>query len=144
MSGALSLFLVVLAGCGGSSTEAGSNAPADTTVCAADATPLPTPLASGFPSSFPFPSGTVVYHVEDRGSAGIIATGIATASFQDVLDALNGPAQDAGFKIDHGETEANDAEAEWAGNGYEGRWAIRTSATCAGETVIQIVARTKG
>ena len=38
-----------------------------------------------------------------------------------------------------GETEAHDAEAEWKGNGFHGRWAIRESAKCSGETVIQVL-----
>ena len=45
----------------------------------------------------------------------------------------------AGFHIEKGETEEHDAEAEWEGNGFHGRWAIRESAQCSGETVIQVL-----
>ena len=61
--------------------------------------------------------------------------------FKDVLAALNGPAQKAGFQVTNGETEADDAEASWSGNGYTGRWAIKESASCPGETVIQLLSK---
>ena len=107
--------------------------------CTADAEQVELP--AGFPSDFPFPAKTVVYDVEDRRGDGVIATGVTALPFRQVLAALNGPAQDAGFEIEDGETEEHDAEADWKGNGYEGRWAIRESGTCQGETVIQVVAR---
>jgi hypothetical protein len=120
--------------------SAGGQAAADTTVCSADATALPTPIGSGFPDSWPFPPQTVVYHVEDRGDFGTIATAVSASSFTDVLQFMNGDVVDAGFTVESGETEEHDAEAEWTGNGYRGRWAIRESAQCPGETVIQVVA----
>ena len=53
----------------------------------------------------------------------------------------NGPTQDAGFKITSGETEEHDAEANWSGNGYRGRWAIKESAQCDGDVVIQVLSK---
>jgi hypothetical protein len=43
--------------------------------------------------------------------------------------------------VTSGETEEDDAEANWAGNGYVGRWAIKKSATCPGETVVQLLSQ---
>jgi hypothetical protein len=112
---------------------------ADRSTCLADASQV-SGLPDGFPKDFPFPDKTVVFDTEDRGSDGVIATGITSLPFKQVLAALNGPAQDAGFKVTNGETEEHDAEANWAGNGYRGRWAIRESGTCDGETVVQVLA----
>jgi hypothetical protein len=86
------------------------------------------------------PPQTIVYDAEDRGDEGVVVTGVTDLPFTDVLGALNGPAQDAGFTVTSGETEEHDAEANWSGNGYRGRWAIRESATCPGETVVQVLA----
>ena len=80
-----------------------------------------------------------MFHAEDRGADGTIVTGISTAPFEDVLAHMNGPVVDAGFTIEKGETEDHDAEAEWDGNGFRGRWAIRVSAQCPGETVVQVL-----
>ncbi len=112
---------------------------ADLSTCKADATPAPTPYGDGFPRDWPFPAQTTVFHAEDRGADGFIVTGISSASLRDVLDFMNGPVSDAGYRVEKGETEAHDAEAEWSGNGFRGRWAIRESAQCPGETVIQVL-----
>jgi hypothetical protein len=112
---------------------------ADVTVCRADAEAAATPYGDGFPDDWPFPPQTTVHHAEDRGDDGTIVTGISATPFEDVLAFMNGAVADAGFEVEEGETEEHDAEAEWDGNGFRGRWAIRASATCPGETVIQVL-----
>jgi hypothetical protein len=112
---------------------------ADQTTCRADASPAPTPYGDAFPGSWPFPPETTVFHAEDRGADGTIVTAVSSASFNEVLAFLNGPVADAGFMVEKGETEEQDAEAEWTGSGFRGRWAIRESAQCPGETVIQVL-----
>jgi hypothetical protein len=143
-------LLVVLTSCSGGESDAeadpdahdsdaGFSAAADTETCVADATAVgATP--DGYAKSFPLPEGTVVYHVEDRGPDGVIATGVTATPFDDVLDAMNA-AEQAGFHVTSGETEEDDAEANWTGNGYVGRWAIKKSASCPGETVIQLLSK---
>ncbi|QWZ10068.1 hypothetical protein KRR39_10220 [Nocardioides panacis] len=85
----------------------------------------------------------MVYKAEDRGAGGTIVSGVSSSSFKDILDFLNHDVVDAGFAIEKGETEDHDAEAEWQGNGFRGRWSIRESATCSGETVIQVLSTTE-
>lgn len=145
-------LLLTLAACGGQATtgeagahDAASGEPslakaADRSTCAADAKAVPTPYGGQFPGDWPFPPGTTVYDVEDRGDQGTIVTAISTAPFKAILDFLNHDVVSRGFRVDSGETEAHDAEAEWQGNAHRGRWAIRESAQCPGETVIQVLA----
>jgi hypothetical protein len=141
-------LLLIPTACGGdesddadahASEEGGFSAAADTDTCVDDATAT-TAAPAGYASDFPLPEGTVVYNVEDRGEDGVIATGVTSLPFDDVLEAMNA-SEEAGFQITSGETEEDDAEANWTGNGYVGRWAIKKSATCAGETVIQLLSR---
>jgi hypothetical protein len=113
---------------------------ADRSTCAADATAVATPYGGEFPDGWPFPADTTVYDVEDRGDQGTIVTAISTAPFQTILDFLNHDVVAAGFRVESGETEEHDAEAEWEGNGHRGRWAIRESGECPGETVVQVLA----
>jgi hypothetical protein len=137
------LLVLLTAGCGThGESDAGAerDQAADSATCLADASPVSV-TPDGYPVDFPMPPGTVLFHVEDRGTDGVVATGITDTPFRAVLGALNGPAQHAGFKVSDGETEEHDAEANWAGNGYTGRWAIRESATCHGETVIQLLSK---
>jgi hypothetical protein len=140
---------LVLAGCGGGQGESDAkdadavagSAAADTSTCVQDAKPVAT-TPDGYPTDFPLPDGTVVFHVEDRSGAGVIATGVTATPFEEVLAAMN-DARKAGFRVTSGETEEDDAEADWVGNGYVGRWAIKKSATCPGETVVQLLAQRK-
>ena len=149
---ALALATTGLAGCGSDEKkqeadkggEHGLSTAADRTTCKADAKPLGTPYGDGFPQAFPFPPQTTVYDYEDRGDTGVIVTAISSARFADVLDHLNHAAVDAGFAITEGETEEHDAEANWVSKGYRGRWAIRESSTCPGETVVQVLAAPAG
>jgi hypothetical protein len=141
-------LLVVPTACGrdagaGSTRSAGEHAlekAADRTTCAAEAKTVATPYGGQFPDGWPFPPGTTVYDVEDRGAQGTIVTAISTTPFEAILDFLNHDVVGQGFRVESGETEAHDAEAEWAGHGHRGRWAIRESAQCPGETVIQVLA----
>ena len=113
---------------------------ADRSVCKADADPVQRPYADGFPDAWPFPPQTTVYNVEDRGETGVIVTGISSLPFKQILDFLNHDAVDAGFEVTSGETEEHDAEANWSSGDQQGRWAIRESADCPGETVVQVYA----
>ena len=103
------------------------------------ATAAPSPYGDGFPADWPFPEETTTYNVEDRGSDGTIVTAVSGADFADVLAFMNHDVVDAGYRIESGETEDHDAEAEWDGNGFRGRWSIRESAQCPGETVLQVL-----
>lgn len=119
--------------------DAGDQAAADRSTCLADAEAV-TDFPEGYPADFPLPPQTVAYDAEDRGAEGVVVTGVTDLPFSDVLASLNGPAQEAGFTVTEGETEEHDAEANWTGNGFRGRWAIRESSSCPGETVVQVLA----
>jgi hypothetical protein len=140
--GAAALTASLLSGCQSSADKQDEHdmaQAADLNTCRADASPAATPYGDGFPADWPFPAQTTVFHTEDRGADGTIVSAISSAPFKQVLATMNGPVVKAGYKVEKGETEAHDAEAEWAGNGFRGRWAIRESAQCQGETVIQVL-----
>ena len=103
---------------------------------------LRSPTATASRSDWPFPPQTVVFNAEDRGADGTIVTAVSPRRSRTSCDFMNHDVVDAGFKIEKGETEEHDAEAEWEGNGFRGRWAIRESAKCPGETVIQVLSAT--
>ncbi|NUR07427.1 MAG: hypothetical protein HOQ22_07430 [Nocardioidaceae bacterium] len=145
---AVALLLAATAGCGSSAPEGehdgdhaseGFSAAADLTTCTGQATPADQPYGERFPSDWPFPPGTVVFNAEDRGSDGTIVTGVTSTPFRRVLAFMNHDVVGAGYRTEQGETEEHDAEAEWDGHGFRGRWAIRESASCPGETVLQVV-----
>ena len=142
---AVALLASTLTACGGEQKRTEEDAAesfaaaADLSTCTDQATPAETPYGSGFPEDWPFPPKTVVFNAEDRGADGTIVTGVSSTGFKQILAFMNGDVADRGFKVEKGETEEHDAEAEWDGNGFRGRWAIRESAQCPGETVIQVL-----
>jgi hypothetical protein len=142
------LTLALLAsGCGGKTRQdkdahTGSFArTTDTTTCVEDAKPYAGATPANYAVHFPLPAGAVLYDLEDRGTDGAIGTAVVRADLKQVLAAFNGEAQRRGYKITEGETETHDAEANWTGNGYRGRWSIRDSATCPGQVVIQLLSK---
>ncbi len=145
----VTVLLLLAGGCGGKSKseaekerEKGFEKAADVGTCLADAKPADLEaVSSDYPTDFPLPDGAVAFNAEDRGGDGVIVTAATDKSLEDVLATLNGPAQDAGYKVTSGETEEHDAEANWEGNGFRGRWAIKESATCDGEVVIQVLSK---
>ena len=145
---AAALLGASLSSCGGKSeaekereakAKEGFSAAADLNTCSKDAKAASKPYGSSFPKQWPFPQQSVVFNAEDRAGAGTIASAVSSAPFKDVLAFMNKDVVRAGFTIKDGETEAHDAEAEWTGNGFHGRWAIRESASCPGDTVIQVL-----
>lgn len=110
-------------------------------VCAANGSTVSVP--QGFPSGFPLPAGTVVVSAEDRGAAGIVLTAVNGHAFADVLRALQSDLPAHGYTLRNGESETHDAESDWTSTDYDGRWAIRSSTTCSGETTLSVVARRK-
>jgi hypothetical protein len=144
-TGAVGGLLLVLTACGDGDSAAADpdadqfSAAANTSTCVADAHQV-TSFPAGYPTDYPLPRGTVVFSVQDRGADGVVATGVTDQPFDTVLHAMNAAAS-AGFRRTSGETEEDDAEANWTGNGFTGRWAIKKSATCPGETVVQLLSR---
>lgn len=109
---------------------------ADQTVCRAAARPV-ADAADELPAGWSFPPASTAYDVERRAGVGTIVTAVTATAFGRVLDHLNHA--EPGVRITSGETEEDDAEASWTADGYTGRWAIRRSATCPGETVVQVL-----
>jgi len=124
--------------------ETGLGMAADRGTCRADAKAIERPYGQGFPEDWTFPPQTTAFGYEDAGEAGVVVTAVSSAPFEQVLAYLNEDAVDAGFEITGGETEEHDAEANWTAGAYDGRWAIRESSTCPGETVIQVLAYPAG
>ena len=146
---ALALLLGALVGCGsgdgggadaGPATDEASEIGADRSVCLADASPAPD-ATDDLPAGWTFPPETTAYDVEHRAGVGTIVTAVTGTPFDEVLDHLN---HEPGVTITSGETEEDDAEADWTARGHTGRWAIRKSATCAGETVVQVLSTPAG
>jgi hypothetical protein len=117
--------------------------PAQTTpalpACAKVVQPIAIPPE--FPANFPLPPGTVITARENRSDDRIILTTVVPA-----LD-VKGAAQffeqalpKAGFTITEGESEPGEAEANYEGNGYKGRWKVNSIDGCSGAISLTVLA----
>ncbi len=142
--------LLLATGCS-SDKDSGSDPDADkgspvnvaSAVCTKDAAAKQVSVPAGFPSDFPLPPGTILYATDDRGQDGIVVTGVTATAFKAVLSSLQTGLPAHGYTPEEGETEPHDAESNWHSAGYDGRWAIREIPQCAGETLVNVVARAK-
>jgi hypothetical protein len=133
-----------LAGCGGGDSDGdkkgekqlrASGAP--TPVCTDQAKDTKVPAA--FPSQFPLPEGSKVYATQNRSGGRTIVYAVVDRDVKAVLKQLQDTVAAAGFKPSEGEVEARDAESNWKGNGYTGRWAIREVAGCTDQTSVTVL-----
>ena len=134
------LGLAFTSGCGGGSDQASETSGTPTPSCMSSLTPAEVPGDGTFPTDWPFPPGTVVTATEPVPGGGLSVTAQVGSSFEEVLPFMQHDLEDAGFVATQGEAEHDDAEATWSGNGYAGTWAIRSSDTCEGTTLLQVAA----
>ena len=142
---------LLLAACGGSSTG-GDSAEEQTAEqqLADDAAPTPVcvdqarsagaqDVPAAFPTSFPMPAGAVVYATQERSEGRTIVYAVVDDDVKTVLKTLQTFLPRAGFTAKEGEVEEHDAESDWTGNGYTGRWAIREVAGCTEQTSVTVL-----
>jgi hypothetical protein len=140
----LALVLAVASACGGGigdgGDEGGKKSEAATPSCLDGLTPASIPKDGSFPTDWPFPPGTVVTGTEEVPGGGLAITAQVGSDFEEVLPFMQHDLEDAGFVATNGEAEKDDAEATWTGGGYAGTWAIKSSDTCKGSTLLQVAA----
>jgi hypothetical protein len=134
----VAMSIALLSGCGDS--ESGEDDAAETPSCMESLTPTPVPEDGSFPTEWPFPPGTVVTSADEVPGGGVAVSAQIGAEFEEVLPFMQEDLEDAGFVATQGEAESDDAEATWTGGGYAGSWAIRSSDTCEGTTLLQVAA----
>jgi hypothetical protein len=139
-AGVVLAVAAVLVGCGDSSAgnetdvgageEPGEGAEQQgtpqTVDCPADATAVDLP--ADFPA--PLPDGTVVVAVEMRDEDRTVVTGVVPRAQKDVLGELQDAYAAADIELTEGETEERDAESNFEGDGFIGRWGIQALSDC--------------
>jgi hypothetical protein len=138
------LAAAALTGCGGGESDEEKKAEAQlrasgapTPVCIDEAKDTEIPAA--FPSDFPLPDGAKVYATEERSGGRTIVYAVVDTDEKDVLKVMQTDVPKAGYTLTEGEVEERDAESNWKGNGYTGRWAIREIAGCTEQTSVTVL-----
>ncbi|MBA3525238.1 MAG: hypothetical protein H0T85_11980 [Geodermatophilaceae bacterium] len=136
-------LLTVLSGCGGGTEASSSSTPSEEKVaapeglvCADEATPVDPP--PDLPAVIPLPEGTVITSAEERSGRRLVIDGVAPDDFRTTLTFFQDSYAEAGLELTGGEVEERDAESDFAGAGYRGRWKVTDIAEC-GDTRIELV-----
>ena len=106
--------------------------------CAKAGTPVATP--SSFPSSFPLPPGTVVTSTQNS-AGGVILNAVAPGEIDSTKEFLETQVPKAGFDLDGTESEDNEAESEFEGHGYKGRWRLHSISGCPNALTLTLFAQ---
>lgn len=96
-------------------------------------------LPTDFPAQFPFPPGTVISQSQSR-TEGRVLNGVAPSDPHSVAVFLSRELPYKGFKTGIGDSEANEAESDYAGYGYQGRWKVRSIQGCPGAVTFTVFA----
>jgi hypothetical protein len=136
----IALIVALASACGGAGPDDEEKTDAATPSCLDGLTPASIPEDGSFPTDWPFPAGTIVTDTEEVPGGGLAITAQVGSDFEMVLPFMQHDLEDAGFVATQGEAEEDDAEATWSGGGYSGTWAIKSSDTCEGSTLLQVAA----
>ncbi|MBI2708925.1 MAG: hypothetical protein HYX34_04435 [Actinobacteria bacterium] len=124
-------------GCGGDSKEGLSPVSAPATLCRAKAPGKALP--SGFPRDLPLPPGLIVVQTDARSGQRIVIEGVTERPFRETLRSLQRQLPAAGYRLEKGEVEPRDAESNFTGRRFTGRWGIRVVPGCTGRTSVSFV-----
>ena len=123
---------LVLGGCGGSggdvdTTDAAPDEPAPTLPACA---PVPAGDPPALPIEFPLPPGTVVTSADRPHTGQVVVLGLIPADLQEAASFFGGALPEHGYQIGIGDSEGNESEAPFTGNGYRGKWRVNEIPEC--------------
>jgi hypothetical protein len=90
--------------------------------------------------AFPLPAGAVLDHRAEKYGYTFV-TGAVPGAINPVRDFLVSRLSLHGYRLGAGDSEANEAEAAFAGHGLRGRFKVRAAAGCPGALTVAIAVR---
>lgn len=109
--------------------------------CAGAKTTAARPSDAEFPAGFPLGPGTVITKAEPRSGNRMVIESVMPMPWATALDYLNAAIPGAGFTMSGGESEPNlEAESNYAGQGFRGRWVLHTIANCPDASTLTVLA----
>lgn len=146
----LVLLALVSAGCASQQSNRGAEPLASTARaspgmlpgCAGTGARIERP--SDFPASFPLPPGTVMTSEERRSGGRLIVHMLAPSDAKAVARFFERELPTAGFRLTGGESEPGEAEANYEGSGYIGRWKVQDVDGCPGAVSLDVLVAPAG
>jgi hypothetical protein len=125
-------LLLVVSGCGGSDGE-----PEGTPTTPSPAPALPAcavKRAAGaseeLPVEFPLPPGTAIISTASPFPTQVVVQGLVPGDLGEAASFFNDTLPAHGYQVGIGDSEGNESEAPFTGNGYRGRWRVNEIPGC--------------
>ena len=127
------------AGCGGSDSARPTvpEGPPPRLPACVKAKAVPRPAA--LPADFPLPPGTVVTASSEPHTGQLVVGGLIPSDLQDAASFFNETLPASGYRQGLGDSESNEAEAPFTGNGVRGKWRVNAIANCPTAVVLTLV-----
>jgi hypothetical protein len=97
------------------------------------------PPPDGFPAEFPLPPGTVVTAGSRPHAGQLVLAGLVPADLQDAASFFNESLPASGYRQGLGDSESNEAEAPFTGNGFRGKWKVNAIPGCPAAVALTLV-----
>ena len=138
----VTMLCILLAGCSGSAampTEAADSAGEQTPELPACAEVGPAiSLPAEFPPNFPLPPGTVIHASRNTEEGVLIVDAVMPVSLQAAADFFLRELPTAGFLLGFGDSEFDEAESAFSGNGYDGHFKVHSILDCPGAVTLTL------
>ncbi|MFL5348369.1 MAG: hypothetical protein ACJ8AT_26535 [Hyalangium sp.] len=119
-----------------------SSAPGTLPGCAGASTRIERP--ADFPARFPLPPGAVIASEERRSGGRIILHTFVPSGIRDVAVFFDKALPEAGYRQSGGESESDEAEANFEDSSLKGRWRARSIDQCPGAVSLDVLVGTAG
>jgi hypothetical protein len=127
----------LVAGCGGNSEpRVVPEGPPPRLPACVEANPVRRPPA--LPADFPLPPGTVITASSQPHSGQLVLGGLIPADLQDAASFFDESLPERGYRQGLGDSESNEAEAPFTGNGFRGKWKVNAIAGCPTAVVLTL------
>jgi hypothetical protein len=127
-------LLVFVSACGGG--DEGAREPAPTTGAPVPALPACAgKLAAGpstpeLPVHFPLPPGTALVSSASPFPTQFVVQGLVPGDLGSAASFFNDTLPEHGYQVGIGDSEGNESEAPFTGNGYRGKWRVNAIPDC--------------
>ena len=131
----LPLLALAVGGCGGGSKgSAAGTLPS----CATVAAPVPRP--SGL-ADFPVPRGGALDHTRTDAAGNTVYQGLVPGDIVAARDYFNRELPKHGYTLGEGDSEQDEAEADFSGHGVEGHFKLKDIGGCDGALRLEVALR---
>lgn len=91
------------------------------------------------PAGFPLPPGTLLTSGQVPREGQLLIGGVVPHDLQEAAEFFTDELPSAGYELGFGDSEGNEAEAPFTGNGFRGKWRVNSIRDCGAAVRLTLV-----